>query len=636
MIRLFIVFLSLAVWPPYLFAQDYAADRIPFALKSRASAIIRHENIEIDMKNDAHITESVTRTITVLNKSGEKYGDIDIYYNKGRAIRKITGTVYDEFGKPVKKFGTKDFSDYSAGSQSSMYDDVRVKQYTPNMHNYPYTIEYTYEIKHSQSLYIPYWRPNAEIDLAVENSTYQFSCKTDQELRIKEENIPNPVRVEQLEKAKVYTWKASDLPARKYEPYSPSQLPDEICVKIVPRQFYYFKKTGQIDNWKDLGKWVYDELLKDKKDLPEATKNKVKEIASQYTTDKEKARALYAYMQQKTRYISIQVGIGGIEPFSASYVDRLGYGDCKALVNYMQSLLGVVNIPSYYCIVEAGNTKINMDKDFANIVDGNHIILCLPQSNDTTWLECTNNKIPFGFLGKFTDDRQVLACTPDGGKILHTPKYDAQDNLQSRHGKFDIDPSGSVSGKLTTVFSGTQFDNRFPHTSLPPTELNKALKQAYNIDNILFEKVKYDLDEQGPTPKITEDIDVHIKNYVVKNGNNIIIQPNIFNHEDNIPESRKRTNKVYINRGYTDTDKFEFTLAKPIQGEVTPVLKTLSCPMAEFELKIVPIDDKINFSRTITVHEGTYPADDYDKFYDFLREVSSLDRGKFNIPLVSN
>jgi len=636
MIRIFILFILLSGWIFRASAQDYAVERIPFALKSRAAAIVRHEHVLIDMKNDAHITEKVSRAITIMNKSGEEYSNIGLYYNKGKSIRKIEGVIYDEFGKPIGKFGTKDFSDYSASSQASLYDDVRVKHYTPSVHAYPYTIVYTYEIKHSQSLHIPYWNPNSIPNIAVENSTYQFTCKPEQELRIKEENIPSAVITEQTEKSKTYTWKADNLPARKQEPYSPIHSPDEIYVKIVPKKFYYFKKKGEINDWEDLGKWVYEELLKDKNDLPQATVEKAKEIASKYATDKEKAQALYAYMQQKTRYISIQVGIGGIEPFPASYVERLGYGDCKALVNYMYALLDAVGIPSHYCIVEAGNTKIDLDRDFANIVDGNHIILCIPLAGDMVWLECTNNKIPFGFLGNFTDDRLVLACTPEGGKLLHTPQYDAQNNLQVRQGKFVIDASGSVSGRLTTTFSGAQFGDRFPHTSLPPNELNKALKEDYNVDNILFEHVAYQMHDNNADLKITEDMDLRIKNYIVRNGDHMIIQPNIFNRTASIPETRNRTNKVYINRGYTDTDKFEFTLPNPIQGEVDPIDKTLTCPMGRFELKIIPEGDKINFSRILEVHDGTYPPEDYDKFFDFMREVSALDRGKFNIPLVSN
>jgi hypothetical protein len=51
-----------------------------------------------------------------------------------------------------------------------------------------------------------------------------------------------------------------------------------------------------------------------------------------------KAKLIYDYVQQKSRYVSIQVGIGGWKPMDASDVDRLGYGDCKGLTNYTKAL----------------------------------------------------------------------------------------------------------------------------------------------------------------------------------------------------------------------------------------------------------------------------------------------------------
>ena len=60
--------------------------------------------------------------------------------------------------------------------------------------------------------------------------------------------------------------------------------------------------------------------------------------------DTDKISALYKYMQDKVRYVSVQVGIGGWQPIEAETVDRLSCGDCKALANYMESLLDVAGI----------------------------------------------------------------------------------------------------------------------------------------------------------------------------------------------------------------------------------------------------------------------------------------------------
>jgi hypothetical protein len=115
-------------------------------------------------------------------------------------------------------------------------------------------------------------------------------------------------------------------------------------------------------------------------------------------SDKDKVRFLYRYLQQNMRYVSVQLGIGGLKPFPAMFVDQKKYGDCKALTNYMGALLRAVNIPSCYAIVNAGTNAKPADPKFPDNVF-NHVILCVPLKNDTTWLECTSNTQPFGQLG---------------------------------------------------------------------------------------------------------------------------------------------------------------------------------------------------------------------------------------------
>ena len=613
-------------------AQQYAADKIPNGLKSRATAIIRNEETTIDMKTENNITETVTRAITILNKSGEEYAELTIYYDKSKTIKDIKGFVYDEFGNAIGKFGQKDFKDYSVSDGVSMYADYRVKHYTPNITNYPYTIVYSYEIKHEQNLFIPYWMPNRSSDLAVEKSKYQFTCKSDLNLRIKTENIQQEAVINTTDKSKTYTWTTTNINARKIEPLSPIEFPGKMVVKIVPENFQYYKRRGTVNTWSDLGKWIHDELLLGKQDLPEETKAKAKQIVAPYDNAKDKAKALYEYMQSKTRYVSIQVGIGGLEPFPASYVDKLGYGDCKALVNYMQALLASVDIPSLYCMVEAGSQKESLDESFANAVDGNHIILCIPMGKDSVWLECTSNKHPFGFIGDFTDDRLVLACTAEGGKVLRTPIYHSYNSIQQRKNIFKVTKDGTLEGSVSTQFSGSQFDNHFSNVSNNSTDQNKMLKKYYDVNNIVFEKVEYKIVDDTE-PILHENLTINVRNYVVKNGNTYIFTPNIFNIQRNIPESKNRTNPVYLNRGFTDIDEGEFVFEEKLKGALLPVSQIIECPMGTYELKISSEGQKINYYRKLHIKDGTFEPDQYQTYFDFISKVASNDRIRYTITI---
>ena len=126
-------------------------------------------------------------------------------------------------------------------------------------------------------------------------------------------------------------------------------------------------------------------------------------------------------MQDRTRYIGVQVGIGGIQPIAANQVDRVGY-EIAGSDKLHKALLNVVGVKSYYVHVEAGtDDNISLENDFASLAQGNHVILNIPNGNIDIWLECTSRTSPFGFLGDFTDDRDVLVITPEDVIKEHQP-----------------------------------------------------------------------------------------------------------------------------------------------------------------------------------------------------------------------
>ncbi|GGH07263.1 DUF3857 domain-containing protein [Mucilaginibacter phyllosphaerae] len=613
---------------------DYSASLIPKDLLPYASAVIRNQNVYTEVKDNTTIYRIKT-AVTVLNKNGDDIARIVVWYDKTNLIKNIKGTIYDEFGKFTGKFSEKNFEDVNGANDFSLFEDSRLKHYIPSTGSYPFTIEYEYELKSKQTLNFRDWKPNPETGLAVEKSSFTFACKPDFNIRYKEINMPAKVSIgTTTEGLKTYTWQLNNLKALRSEPFSPLAESYLSMVKIAPQNFVYAGISGSFTNWKELGQWTYSKLLLNRQALPPEAIYKVKELTAGITDIKQKARKIYEYMQGKTRYISVQVGIGGYQPFLAGDVERLNYGDCKALVNYTQALFKAADIPSWYCVVEAGSNKVSMLNDFASMDQGNHIILCLPLKGDTTFLECTSQKIPFGFLSDFTDDRTVLACTPEGGKLMHTPKYTAADNLQVRKAVFTINNTGDLSGNMATIYTGTQYDNTEDLVGEPLSEQKKTVQKMYaGINNLDIEKFDVKQDKKE-IPVSTENIQLDAREFASADNGKVYFSLNPVNKLRSIRDVRNRTKPVYINRGYVDEDEITYALPAGYHPDTEPLNISLSKPFGKFKASTVYHDGKLLYKRRIEIIDGTYSKETYQDLVAFYQAVADAD--SYNIMLVKN
>ncbi|WP_342327999.1 DUF3857 domain-containing protein [Pedobacter sp. FW305-3-2-15-E-R2A2] len=627
MIRnLFLCLLTLTSIP--CFSQlEYAADKVPSSLRSRANAVIREMETTVDMRAADQVIINVKKVVTVWNKNGDPRADLTIYYDKSSSIQRIRGQVLDAIGNVNAKFTQGDFTDHSAVSDGSMFIDYRLKHFSPIVTTYPYTVIYEYEIKNKQNLIIPDWYANPYADQSVEKNKYTFVSKPNDEIRIREYNYNGKPEVLKTEKATSYTWQVSNKPAFKAEPFAPDPDLYQTYVKVAARQFSYYGYKGSYQNWEELGKWVYNDLIKSRQNLPEQTTAEIRELVKGIDSDREKAKKIYEYMQKKTRYISVQIGIGGFQPMPAAEVQQLSYGDCKALVNYTQSLLKAADIPSLYCVVNAGRNKKSMDPDFASMEQGNHIILAVPLKTDTVWLECTSSDSPFGFLGDFTDDRTVLACTPEGGKLLKTPALNSDMNLLVRKAQLNVDAEGTVTGKLNTSFSGAQYDNYQNMLAQPHAEQLKLLKDKYDIDNINFHDFKL-VQDKGTPPHTLESVQLDIQKYAAKSNDLFYLELNAFNKTRNVPEVKNRTLPVYINRGFTDEDELRYELPEGFKMEAKPENKKIISPFGSYSSELKIEGKTLTYKRKFHLKDGNYPAAQYQEFSNFMGNVNIADHDK--------
>jgi hypothetical protein len=373
---------------------------------------------------------------------------------------------------------------------------------------------------------------------------------------------------------------------------------------------------------------MQNRLLYDVSDLSEGTKEMARNLVAGEITNEGKARKIYQYLQEKVRYISVQIGIGGWKPMLASDVDKLAYGDCKALTNYTKALLDAVGVPSYYTILWAGDDEVDIIKDFPSM-QGNHAILGVPDGEEIHWLECTEQDKPFGFTGNFTDDRDVLVITPEGGKIVHTKAYPDEENLQAYKASVRINADGGISGTLEGKYEGLQYDDKYYWDKKTDKEQTIYYKERWSYINGLSIESK-SFNDNKKDIIFTEDLKIKAVNYASNVGDDLLLCPNVFNRAQYIPtRNNDRVQDLYISEGYKDIDEVDILIPDNYSIDYLPEKTTIETKFGSYSIAISEIEkNKISFSRTLIIKKGSFPPEDYKAYRTFRKKIVKLDKSK--------
>lgn len=608
--------------------HDLNVFSIPDSLKTNANAVFRYDHTDIEIVDASKMIIQRKLAITILNKYGDEDGYIHLSFDNHTKIKNVEASIKDAQGKEIKKIKKNDFSDVSAVDDGSLFTDNRILYYEHHSTSYPYTIVYNYEISTSNTAFIPTWYPINFFQASTEHSTYNLKYPDDIEVISKEFNTANYAIENNSSKGMLsYTIKAA--PAIKYEVYSPDFSNFGPHVKFASNKFQIGKTYGEANNWEEFGKWWYNSLIKDRDGLSEKTKTEITNLVKDISGPKEKAKLIYHYMQNKTRYISVQIGIGGWKPMEAFEVDKLGYGDCKALTNYTKALLTAASIPSYYSKIYAGTGKRRkLDPDIAS-QQSNHVILMVPFEKDTIWLECTSQKNPFGYLGSFTDDRDALVVSPDGGKIIRTKKYELEENRQDIKGELSLDNDGNISAKINIMSAGIQYDNHYGIASLNEDDKDSYYKSFFDeVSNVTLKKIE--VKSHDDEIVFEENLHFTAENFAVNSGDKMLVRLNMVNTSQQVPKRiRNRILPLEIQYGYIKTDDVIINLPIDYKIEAIGNPSKLDTKFGSYSIEIEQINEKqLKYKRTLKVKQGLYSMNDYDAYRKFKKKINQLDNLK--------
>jgi transglutaminase-like putative cysteine protease len=593
-----------------------------------ANSCIRHYSTHINIEAQDKMYVEHTQIITVFNKSGDRDIDAFLHYDDNVKVKNIEAKIYDTYGNEIKKIKKRDFRDVSAVDGGTLYSDNRVYflDYTPL--NYPYTVEFTYRIKTSNTAFIRPWRPVRNYYQSIEFSEFVIENHTDAKLRYKTFNFDFLKGLKVNDSENHISCKANAIEAIKKENYSPSLNSFSPKVNFALSKFNLEGVSGTASNWDEMGKWQYEKLIKGRDRVTKKTKQEILNLTQGVDDPLEKVKIVYQYVQDHTRYISVQVGIGGWQPIDAETVDKVKYGDCKGLTNYTKALLKIVGVDAKYSVVFAGTEKIDIDEDFASI-QGNHVILNVPLDNQDLWLECTSQDIPFGFLGTHTDDRKVLVIDENGGQIKSTDSYYAKDNFQNITADIKLNKSGSLEAEFSILSKGTQFNRKYRLAGKPDHEIIKYYKSYYShLKQLEIKSFQFAQDDEKV--EFVETLKLTAGKYCSKFGNRFMFKPNVLNQSIGIPDKYdNRKTPFVISRGFFDKDQLTFIFQEGMQIESMPKPIKIETKFGAYTAEVSQDETgKMIYKRSMLLKQGKFSNEDYNAFREFMKSVHKADNSK--------
>jgi hypothetical protein len=601
-------------------AQSYLFDSIPEKLKRGANAVVRSEQCLFTIIKPGNALWHQKKAITLLNEDSEDLKTVSVDYDKFSKVNFLQGTVYDAKGEIIKTLGITDIQDRASFSAGTFYSDDRMKVLTFPDHKYPYTIEFEYEIEFKGMPGYPSWEFKQAPGVAVEKSGIQIVVPTGMPLRSWTENLKNPVDSVIEKDDRIYTWQEENIQADSQYKYFYSAGNTTPALHIAPNDFIYGGYSGSMRSWKDFGAWAYS-LIEGRDAIPEEQKQKISKLVEGAKDDREKVKRIYEYMQSGTRYVLIMLGIGGYQPALAEDVSKTGYGDCKALTNYTKGLLAAANIKSFYTLVKAGREESPINRDFVDQTF-NHIILCVPMKSDTVWLECTSQSFPFNYLGPFTDDRDVVIVTPDGGKLARTPAFRHGENLLRTSGTVSLNNFGKSSVKLTRDYSGALYDlasGQFETSS--DDELKRYLSKNLRFSDLKTTTVKF-TETKSEKPVASFYYETTVNDFASLTGSLFTFSPALV-MEDYMPDIPVT---MEIKRSVSIQDSITYNLPIGYKVDAKPADATIKTAFGQYTYKLEAKGDKLVCKRKFELNSQKISEESFGDFREFINSIARKDR----------
>ena len=598
------------------------AAAIPAPAQDRYATILEDSRtFTMQSLTDGALT--VRRTVEVHSKQGDDAAIFLVYTRQNETLVSFSGEKTTPNGKK-ESLRKKDLTTTSIAS--GIAEDGFATYYRPTAVTYPYTVTYNYTVQYKKGFAVfPEFEPVKTEKTDLKTGSYTLVVPPGTVIRNWTSPSAGACSFTGGDKNNRYEWKIRDYKGYVEEANMPSWAELAPIVLASPDAFVFEGLAGRQDSWKDVGAWQYQLLDKDEA-LPAETVDKVRELTAGATSDLEKVRILYRYLKDKTRYVSIQFGIGGYKPFPAATVDKTGFGDCKALSNYMLRLLDACGIKGEYTILNTNRRDFR--PDYPSFGQSNHVILTVPLKEyaDTLFLECTNPTYPIGYRHEDLAGHEMILIGEDGGTLIRARSYPDSLSREEIHTHIHLSPDGSAKLDVVRNMWTNQIEEWIGFDELDKEEQRSLMTWALGVQpqNLTARSFKDNFDSyDGPDwyPKCSLEYSFDVRAYGQLNDARMRLAVSPFSIRMSAQRSQ-RVNPMVFRGGAIFINEITIDLPEGYRIESIPPDMDMDKVWGSFQSIASVKDDGIHISQCLRLKPCRVEPEAYSGFRDFTRALS--------------
>ena len=423
-----------------------------------AAMLNQVRDTKIYLKNNQPVAESREEAeIIILNdKAIGIYNKYKIFHGSFNELKEVEAFTRVPDGTKFKTVKVANMKTQQSRSNGVFYDDTKETIFdfhsiiTGAIANVKHT-EFHKDVHLLSPFYLSSYMP-------VVNTKFTVSFPSDMVVNyILKNNLNNSIKVKETKKGKqtVYDFTATNIKSRTSFSNAPSApyYEPHVIIQIVSYKDEDGKQVNFLGSVDDLYKWNAA-FLKDINTKPSPVlKHLADSLTANIFLEKEKARAIYSWVQDHIKYVAFEEGLEGFIPRQAADVCAKRYGDCKDMSSLLTELLKLAGLKGYFTWI--GTRLIPYDyNDVPLPITDNHMISTVNIGDEWIFLDGTDPNCIFGNPPKAIQGKQALVgFNANEYKIIRVPEIGMEKNYVSDSTIVSITDKG-IKGSTTVHYNG--------------------------------------------------------------------------------------------------------------------------------------------------------------------------------------